>query len=129
MRYLLAQILASLSEPTGPAPTTPMDMETIHSQSKLYHQMMTAVSNLPYSNDAFAASATSVASATSAATATSAPSDDPTISTSRAQDPLTGFSFPNDMYNTSTDFTNIDFGFLQVNGQDFGGGPSAGMSE
>jgi len=85
--------------------------------------MMTAVSNLPYSNDAF------VASATSAATATSAPSDNPTISTSQAQDPLTGFSFPNDMYNTSTDFTNIDFGFLQVNGQDFGEESSAGMSE
>jgi len=121
MRYLLAQVIARLSilQSTGPPPV-PMDMDTIHSQSRIYEQMMSAVTNMAGSN----------ASRPSPLVASNAPGG----LASQPQAPFMGFSFPNDnnhTYNTSatannSTFSDSDFGFLPSQSDNFIQGSSGG---
>jgi len=122
MRYMLAQVIARLSvlQSTGPPPV-PMDMDTIHSQSKMYEQMMSAVTNMAGSN----------AMRTSPLAASNAPGG----LASQSQAPLVGFSFPNDnnhTYNSSATtnnhtFSDSDFGFLPSLSDNFVEGSSGGL--
>ena len=107
MCYMLAQVIARLSilQSTGPLPV-PMDMDMIHSQSRIYEQMMSTMMNMVGSNALWPSPL--VASNASDRLA------------SQSQAPFMEFSFPNDnnhTYNTSVTtnnhtFSDADFGFL-----------------
>ena len=123
MHCIVAQVITSLRilQSTGPS-LVPMNMDTIHSQSRGYEWMMSMVTNMAGSN--------------ALPPSPLVPSNAPGGSASKSQAHFMGFTFPNDnnyTYNTSATannhtFSDSNFRFFPPLSDNFIKGSSGEMS-